>query len=129
MYRAFLRLGQILSLVALLATCGGHWFAIQSFAWARMFVTNAESDNLSVAVEKTFDGQHPCAICKSIASAKGKDSKQQRTFLVSKVPLFCQEQPGEDHVLSEGFAFVVSESRFVDRTSDPAVPPPRSEIL
>jgi hypothetical protein len=128
-YRAFLRLGQILSLAALLATCGGHWFAVQSFAWARMLVTNAESDGLTVAVEKTFDGQHPCAICKSIASAKGKESKQQRMVLVSKVPLFCEEGQAEECTLRASKALVISEKRLADRTSDPAVPPPRSGIV
>lgn len=91
-----------------------------------MLVENAETTQFSVAVEKTFDGRHPCAICKSIASAKGKESKQQRTAVVTKVPLFCEEVGGETVVLLETRVVSGVQPAMAARFGDPAVPPPRS---
>lgn len=95
-----------------------------------MLVENAETaPQFSVAVEKTFDGQHPCAICKSIASAKGKESKQQRMAVVSKVPLFCEEAAGETVVLSVSRTVRDFPRESMVRFADPAVPPPRGFLV
>lgn len=121
---ALLRLGQVLSLAALLATCGGHWVVLQSFAWARMLVTNVESSSLSVAVERTFDGNHPCEICKSIASAKGKETKQQRTVVASKLILFCEEARVTVHPSRDGQEMESGQNEAAARSVEPLERPP-----
>ena len=63
--------------VALILTLtGGHWLLLQSFAWVRMIVTYARSATISTALAQTFDGQHPCPLCKLIQKAQ-QSSKQQ----------------------------------------------------
>jgi len=125
-HRTLLRLGQVLSLVALLATFGGHWVVLQSFAWVTMLVENAETAPLSVAVEKTFDGQHPCAICKSIASAKGKEAGQQKPAPVSKLTLFWERSQSAESPLREVSRIVPGGNEMETRSAAPIVPPPKS---
>jgi len=55
--------GCSLCLVAMVILNGGHWLALQSFAWGRMLVEFSKQDSILTAVSKTFDGRHPCALC------------------------------------------------------------------
>jgi hypothetical protein len=84
-----LRIGQVLMLLVLFAAAGGHWMALQSLAWTRMLVSYAEGGPLVEAVAKTFDGRHPCTLCKKIERAtKGElpsrvtQQENQACFLV-----------------------------------------------
>ena len=82
---ALLRLGQYMLVVAMFAACGGHWLVLQSVAWSEMIVEYSKTDTLSVAVEKTFDGQHPCGLCKQIASSSKKEQTRQALVMASKL--------------------------------------------
>src|SRR5471030_2084772 len=66
-------------IVALLAATGGHWAALQTVAWTTMLADNLESDSVSGALVKTFDGKHPCPICKAIAAGKQSEKKTEFT--------------------------------------------------
>ena len=44
----------------------GHFLVWQGFAWARMLQDFTQRETLSQAVVKTFDGRHPCSICRQI---------------------------------------------------------------
>ena len=59
---------------ALFLVVGGHWGVLQTVAWAKMAWTYAQAEgSLGSCLEKTFDGAHPCAMCKSIKVAKEKE--------------------------------------------------------
>ncbi len=124
-----MRLGQILSVVALMATFGGHWVVLQSFAWVRMIVANSEHAPLVVAVEHTFDGKHPCEICKSIESGKGLEKKQQGAVTVSKLVLICEETRPLLHLLIENAGVEICDRQLETRKADPPVPPPRRAVV
>ena len=64
--------------LALFLIAGGHWAMLQSVAWAGMVKDFSKSGSLTEAVGKTFDGQHPCAMCKKIAKAKSSESSEQQ---------------------------------------------------
>ena len=73
----FRTLGIICTALALFSIAGGHWAVVQTVAWAEMLRTHSQhGDSLAVAVEQTFDGQHPCALCQAIALAKSGEHKQ-----------------------------------------------------
>lgn len=61
---------------ALMTSVGLHWVVLQSAAWTGMVLQYAQSDGLGAALEKTLDGEHPCAWCKKIASAAQEEQKQ-----------------------------------------------------
>jgi hypothetical protein len=85
------RLGHALTVFALLAAIGAHWVVLQSAAWTTMLAENLRSNSLPQAVERTFDGRHPCVLCKTIAKGKQSDKKsefspQLRKFEFSLTP-------------------------------------------
>ena len=49
---------------------GGHWALVQTLAWGTMMVNFSKQGSVREAVAKTFDGEHPCALCKKISKAK-----------------------------------------------------------
>jgi hypothetical protein len=69
------RLGKIFVVFALVLTTGAHWAALQTVAWTTMLADNLCNDSFSEAVSKTFDGEHPCCLCKAIAAAKKSEKK------------------------------------------------------
>src|SRR5258708_6244079 len=44
----------------------GHIFVLHSAAWAHMAFIYMHRDPVNVALQKTLDGKHPCALCKNI---------------------------------------------------------------
>lgn len=125
MPKALLRLGQALLVFAMFAACGGHWLVLQSVAWSEMIVEYSRTDTLTVAVEKTFDGQHPCGLCKQIASSSQKEQKRQALVIASKLEfvqletatLVLPEGTGPLHAAVNWFAPACAE--------EPPVRPPR----
>ena len=74
MLRLFTR---ILAVVAALQISGGHWTVLQSVAWVGMVVSYTQADDsLATAVEKTFDGQHPCNLCEVVKDGREADREQ-----------------------------------------------------
>ena len=71
-----LALGPVLSIAALLNICGGQWLVLQSVAWTGMLIKYSQQDGLVEAVGETFDGDHPCNICKRIQQEKDVDPEQ-----------------------------------------------------
>jgi hypothetical protein len=62
----------------LAGSIGLHWAFFQSLAWIGMVVSYSQDATLKEALVKTFDGQHPCVLCKEIA--KGKRSEKKSEF-------------------------------------------------
>ena len=71
-----LRFGRYLLIGALIISMGGHWVLLQTIAWGNMLVDFSSKSSLSEAVEKTFDGDHPCALCKVVKTSKSDEEKK-----------------------------------------------------
>ncbi|HWF18083.1 MAG TPA: hypothetical protein VG754_02400, partial [Verrucomicrobiae bacterium] len=113
-------------IVALLGATGGHWAALQSVAWARMLADNARVAPLSIALEKTFDGKHPCSLCKKIAKGRQGEKKSDAQLEVNKLEFlrssttFVIVSPDQFYLMGDRPASPES------LTQSPPVPPPRS---
>jgi hypothetical protein len=75
-----LRLGKLLVVFALVATISAHWALLQTVAWTTMLAGNLQSGSFRDAMTQTFDGNHPCSLCKAIAAAKKSEQKNQSAF-------------------------------------------------
>jgi len=73
------------ALIACLHLMGGHWFALQTVAWVGMFVENRREAPLTEALEKTFDGEHPCSLCCVVKKGLQEEGEKRPVELVSKV--------------------------------------------
>ncbi len=86
------RLGHILLVVALLVATGGHWALFQTVAWTNMLADNLQTASFSEAFAKTFDGKHPCTMCKEISTAKKSEKRSELPNLGKKLE-FLSERP------------------------------------
>jgi len=61
--------------LALACSIGLHWDVLQSVAWVSMLAHNLRSLPVREAVTRTFDGKHPCVLCKAVAAGKKTESR------------------------------------------------------
>lgn len=111
---------------AVLAATDTHWLVLQSVAWTSMLFSNLRTDTVEQAVAQTFDGKHPCCLCKAIH--KGKQSeKKSDARLESKMAdysytnfefAFCPP--------SEFYETGAAVDEIASLTRAPSVPPPKS---
>lgn len=120
------RLAHLILVLALSASIGLHWAFLQSAAWVNMVVTYSLEGGFAEGVQKTFDGEHPCARCKEIQKGQDTERKQETKTVQVKIEFF-HEQP-------EVFTVRMSPAQvqefpqdavMVSRAEAPDVPPPR----
>jgi hypothetical protein len=115
-------------IIAVLSATGTHWLALQSVAWTAMLAENLQSNSWQHAVERTFDGKHPCCLCRQIAAAKQSEKKSDVQIEIKKLDysyahfefVFCP--PAHYYEIS------VLDDAAASLTRAPFVPPPR-ELL
>jgi hypothetical protein len=123
--------GLIGAVAALLALHGAHWAGVQAFAWGRMLADYSQQGSLLSALDKTFNGQHPCALCHKVREGVAQDQKAQTenrgekprpvdAFWELRVALTPSPQiiPHQEHC-----HYAVPCAHFID---SPPSPPPRS---
>lgn len=77
--RAMFAAARWLMVLGLMVSIGLHTVVIQSAAWAGMLVSySMEKGSVAQAVSDTFDGEHPCELCKLAHQAEtaAADDKQ-----------------------------------------------------
>jgi hypothetical protein len=90
-----------------------------------MFAANLTTDSFSEAVNKTFDGEHPCGLCCAVNAGKATEKKTdlpaplKKFEYVNDAPRFVFAAPTAFTLLSGAPQF------FPDLNSSPPVPPPR----
>jgi hypothetical protein len=114
-----------LVVVALVLMTGLHWAALQTVAWTTMLAGDLCCEHFSQAVNHTFDGRHPCCLCKAIAAAQKNQKKSEAaaSSLKMEFPLANKTwrpvPPGR-------FEMLFAADRFADALpSKPLLPPPR----
>jgi hypothetical protein len=115
------------TVLVLVFSLGLHWAVLRTVAWTGMLLTYSRDGSWKEAVAKTFDGKHPCAVCKVIDKGRGQDQNQKQP----------QAKPGSK--LDPGLVWQAASFRFdraralnsaVDsrapsRTDEPPKPRPR----
>ncbi|MFO1476333.1 MAG: hypothetical protein U1F98_06750 [Verrucomicrobiota bacterium] len=112
-------------LAALLSTAGGNWTLLQSVAWTGMLADNLRRGSFSEAVERTFDGRHPCKLCRQIDRARR--SEKQAPQKAAHVRLEFAHWPVTLVFGSPRDYRKVTDPPLVPaaRSESPPVPPPR----
>ena len=64
------RLSLLFTLAAWLLATGSQWDLVQTFAWGRMFVINAQALSLLEAAKLTFSPEGRCELCCAVSDAK-----------------------------------------------------------
>ena len=121
------RLSKAALVLALAWSIGLHWAFFQSLAWVGMVLSYSQDATLTEALAKTFDGKHPCHLCKQIAKGKQSEKKSDlrpewkkfefsyalTSFVFSHPTCFWKFRPAEQPIELLAYA--------------PPVPPPRAQ--
>lgn len=110
----------------LIISIGGHWAILQSVAWVSMVVSFSKDSTIEAAVVKTFDGKHPCNICKMVRHGKAAEKKHEAIKIKSKMDVWIPVREfslptfATEHETISSFA-----SALRSRSEPPPFPPPR----
>ena len=114
------------AVIALTFALGGHWAILQSVAWVTMVASYSQTAPLKAALVKTFDGEHPCSICKFVANGKKSEQKQQTQKLLTKLDFFLTSSPVRLFPpVPDALHFMPPPSAGA-RSDSPPSPPPRT---
>jgi hypothetical protein len=80
----FRRIEQWGVVILLVILIGGHWAILQSVAWTGMLLHYSQNATIDEAWTKTFDGKHPCRLCKAVRAGKAAEKKQEMLKLETK---------------------------------------------
>lgn len=120
------RISRLFVVLALLASVGGHWAVLQSVAWTQMLVERAGQESFARAVQTTFDGAHPCGLCKRIRDGKQKEQQPEQAPLTVKLDLLLERQIVAFIPTFADTEFSSIAVRAPSRVDCPPVPPPRA---
>ncbi len=129
---------RVLLLSCSLAACavigGGPWVALQTFAWARMTVDyTVKTGSVGQGLAQTFDGEHPCELCRRIQAGAEKERHDERQRpakeeglgkikLAAVLPVAAWRVRFPSEVVAAVVPAAFSEGRLLDA---PPTPPPR----
>lgn len=112
-------------IVAILTTTGMHWLAFQSVAWTAMLAENLQKSSLQQAIQCTFDGKHPCCLCKEIAKGKQSEKKSDVQVELKKFDFSHNHSEFVFSAPSHFYEVRVPEDVAICLAEPPALPPPK----
>lgn len=83
-------MNRVVQLIAALLVCltlGLHWATLQAFAWTTMIVERSQTGSLAEAIQTTFDGRHPCKLCKVVRTGQAAEKKSESQLKLQKLEL------------------------------------------
>jgi hypothetical protein len=123
--QVFRRLMKLVVVLTLTLSLGAHWMLLQSVAWVGMAVNYSQDAPFTEALSKTFDGKHPCKLCKFVEEGKHSEKKQDVLKVEGKKE-FCFDSKISVPFPPSAFTLVLTPADSgLTRTETPPVPPPR----
>jgi hypothetical protein len=128
-----LRLAKALLIAVLLISISAPWAILQSAAWLGMAVAySVEEGSVGEGLSMTFDGEHPCPLCKFVKAETSKEGNSKQESSVNqpslKQHLFVQTN---DLILTPpaGRKIPAAENQIpLRRANVPSLPPPRISV-
>lgn len=126
------RLSQTLVVAALVVSIGLHWAVLQSAAWVGMAVAyTVEKGSLSEGLSDTFDGEHPCPLCKAVKLAQETEKKtpagQTPPSKIKELKLTLALVSIPKFVFSPSVpqSWIMTSSKLKSWREEPVTPPPQ----
>ena len=119
------RFSKVLLVLTLVFAIGGHWAVLQSFAWLGMAVNYAQTATLKEALMKTFDGRHPCKICKVVQEGQRTEKKPESQKVETKLDFFLVSKPIIFLSAPHAPLQMANLGTMAARAESPPTPPPR----
>lgn len=125
----FRKLGYALMIVAVLTATGTHWLAFQSVAWTTMLAENLQTSSLQRALQRTFDGKHPCCLCKEIAKDKQTEKKSDVQVESKKLDFSHNHSEFVFCAPSHFYEVRAAHDPAVSLAEPPSLPPPKELLV
>jgi hypothetical protein len=119
------RLARLTVLTAFLISTGTHTALLQAFAWAKMTISFAQRDGLAAALDETFGGEHPCAVCVVLSKADAAPHSMTAAPAHSRVGHAAPTAAPRAVRVDSSFAVFVEPSRAFVRAFPVDSPPPK----
>jgi hypothetical protein len=120
------RLPRLAIVAALACSIGLQWGVLQSIAWVGMMVDYSREGSLGEALVKTFDGRHPCALCKAIAKGQKSDKPAEFPPTVKKFEFLYSPAVFVFNPPTESWEVDMLEEQAHSANRAPPVPPPKA---
>jgi hypothetical protein len=113
------------TVLVLVFSLGLHWALLQTVAWTGMIVSYSRQASFTQAVSKTFDGKHPCCLCKAIQKSRAEEKSRQQVKPVVKLDLGPVWQGTEFDFRCAREPVPSTHAAAPARSDEPPKPPPR----
>jgi hypothetical protein len=90
-----------------------------------MAVSYAQHEPLTVALRKTFDGQHPCKLCKAVREGQKSERDHSAFKVETKLDLLLGSRPARLDPPAQFVSIPSGPAAFHFRSQSPPTPPPR----
>ena len=121
------RFGILFCALALLQILGGHWALLQTSAWVGMIVQYSQRAGLKAGLAQTFDGEHPCSVCKVIQDGKKQEQKKTPVLQAElKKDYLAPWNRFQFHLGWVEVKYLGFNEQHEGVAFEPAVPPPRN---
>lgn len=121
---------RVAALLAALLMSLGPLGLLQAVAWTGMALDYGSRYGVAAGLERTFDGKHPCPLCKEIAKARQSDKESKSAVTITPVNFSCVVACGTKEPFAfpprQEITYFVGPNFFAVRTERPPLPPPRS---
>ena len=114
-------------ILLLVLSLGLHWTLLQTVAWTGMVIAYSQQSSFQEAVAKTFDGNHPCALCKIVKQGRAEEQKHQSQKINTPLKLdFALGSSTAELINTSVYPLIPSpDLRAPSRTQPPPKPHPR----
>jgi hypothetical protein len=89
------RFQRIVVVCTIILGMGVHWSILQSVAWTGMVISYSQGTSFKEGLEKTFDGKHPCTLCKWVKAGQRSEQGRDRQELPLNLDLFVHSLPAQ----------------------------------
>ncbi len=127
MFRVLHIAGRYLLIGALFVSVGGHLALVQSLAWGNMLLEYSHGTSVTEAAKKTFDGEHPCHLCKVVKEGRKQEERKTLVKAESKMNATLPVQVRLKEIIGQDIVMAVPPYSGLDSNVYPGVPmrPPR----
>ena len=91
-----------------------------------MIIDYSKRGSLCQAVAQTFDGAHPCSLCRVVNGAKSNEKKSDLQPLTPKIDFICAKGMAAVVRAFIDFEYVSVDFSFFEILRSPPFPPPRT---
>jgi hypothetical protein len=120
-----------ITVLVLVLSLGLHRAVLQTVAWTGMLISYSRDASLKEAVAMTFDGEHPCPLCKAIKQGRAEEKKQeqQQTKPGSKLDVGLVWQGTQFNFDCDREPITTGNFSILVRADEPPKPRPRGIFL